>query len=116
MRLSRPLALASALLLAACSTEEQGEAPQPAVLCAAEALKASRDVALSTTEQNRWRDRIPLFEAKIPQSKHNAAHSKIEELAHQNEARTLIDRAQCEALLGDPDPASVLNSAEQAPQ
>ena len=106
-RSNRPGSFLGLLLALTSCSSDRSEAPSPIILCAAEALKAARNPAAASSEQDQWRARVSLLEEKMPQAQHNDAHALIERLADQNPGTTLIDQAQCEAMLTASDRAAL---------
>jgi hypothetical protein len=93
------------VLVGACSAGGGEKARSPVVLCAAEALRASRDPAVPEKEQNRWRATASLLEEKLPQSRHSETHRQIDQLADESPSSTLIDFHECQPLLNAADQA-----------
>ena len=92
--------LASAL--AGCSSGSDSPPVSAEIMCAAEALRASRR-ASSPAEQNLLLSKATIFEQKLPASRHDQAHRTAETLADRASAGPLVEAAACEALLSPAD-------------
>ncbi|TFI59774.1 hypothetical protein E2493_02750 [Sphingomonas parva] len=94
------LVLSSAL--AGCSAAKDTSAPSTEILCAAEALKASRG-ASSAAAQDLLLNKATIFEQKLPASQHDSAHRAAEALADRRGTTPLVEPAACDALLSPAD-------------
>lgn len=87
-----------AAVLSGCSAPKETAGPGAEILCAAEALKGSRN-ARSPADQNLLLNRATIFEQKLPPSRHDQAHRTAEGLADRAGTAPLIETAECDALL-----------------
>lgn len=100
-----------ATALSGCSENSSARDRPDVLLCAAEALKASRNPSVSENDQSSLREKATVFEQKLPAAKHDDAHREVERLADAGSAAPLIEPATCETLLTPDDRRRISASA-----
>ena len=94
----RIIAIGIQLLAVTACADPAAEPPPPALLCAAEALKAARQGGLALVEQDLLRARAAMFASKVAGRKQEEVWRDVDRLADQERKTPLIGEATCTAI------------------